>query len=128
MLENSGFHGLGIAPGILQVLAKMGFSVPTPIQVQSIPIVIDGKDMMGIAQTGTGKTLAFGIPLIQKTLREKGIGLVVVPTRELAEQVSEALGKVGSVAESGVAAVRPVSVPAGPAVVASEGKILSCAG
>jgi len=96
MLENSGFHGLGIAPGILQVLAKMGFSVPTPIQVQSIPIVIDGKDMMGIAQTGTGKTLAFGIPLIQKTLREKGIGLVVVPTRELAEQVSEALGKVGA--------------------------------
>ncbi len=90
-----GFYGLGIAPGILEVLAKLEFRVPTPIQEQSIPIAIEGKDIMGVAQTGTGKTLAFGIPLIQHMLQKNGSGLVVVPTRELAIQVNEAIEKVG---------------------------------
>jgi ATP-dependent RNA helicase RhlE len=92
-----GFTGLGIAPGILNILAKLGFTAPTPIQEKSIPIAIEGKDMIGIAQTGTGKTLAFGIPLIQKMLSgRQGVGLVIVPTRELAIQVGQALDTVGT--------------------------------
>ncbi len=90
------FHGLGIAPGILEILAKLRFTVPTPIQEQAIPAGIEGKDVMGIAQTGTGKTLAFGIPLIQRILSEQdSFGLVIAPTRELAAQIDETLEKVG---------------------------------
>ena len=90
------FYGLGIAPGILTILEKGGFKVPTPIQAQSIPVALEGKDLIGIAQTGTGKTLAFGIPLIQRVFEKKGFALVVVPTRELAAQVYESLGQVGA--------------------------------
>lgn len=90
------FYGLGIAPGILQVLAKLNFKVPTPIQEQAIPIAVEGKDLVGIAQTGTGKTLAFGIPLIQHVLHGTGLGLVIVPTRELALQIDETFRKVGA--------------------------------
>ncbi len=95
MTEQKGFYGLGIAPGILKVLDWLKFTVPTPIQEQSIPAAIEGKDLVGIAQTGTGKTLAFGIPMIQFALQDKGVGLVVLPTRELALQVHEALEKIG---------------------------------
>ena len=94
--DQNGFYGLGIAPGILQILARAGFSAPTPIQEQSIPIAIEGKDVMGIAQTGTGKTLAFGIPLVQHILQKNGLGLIIVPTRELALQVEEMLAKVAT--------------------------------
>lgn len=95
--ENIGnsFHGLGIAPGILQILERLQFENPTPIQHQAIPIAIEGKDVIGIAQTGTGKTLAFGIPMIQTLAQKKGQGLVLLPTRELALQVDEALHKIG---------------------------------
>ena len=89
------FHGLGIAPGLLEILIKLRYVTPTPIQHQSIPIAIEGKDVVGVAQTGTGKTLAFGIPIIQRLARTKGRGLVLLPTRELALQVDEALRKVG---------------------------------
>lgn len=68
---------------------------PTPIQHQSIPAGISGADIVGIAQTGTGKTLAFGIPMIQRLGLHKGRGLVIVPTRELALQVNETLEKIG---------------------------------
>src|SRR3989338_4671642 len=95
MNESSGFYSLGIAPSILAVLDKLGFKVPTPIQEKSIATLIEGKDLVGIAQTGTGKTLAFGLPLIQAALRGKQ-ALVVVPTRELAFQVNEVLKKVGA--------------------------------
>ncbi|MFH1046579.1 MAG: DEAD/DEAH box helicase [Candidatus Omnitrophota bacterium] len=88
--QNS-FYGLGIAPGLLAVLEKLKFSVPTPIQYKAIPIAIAGQDVIGIAQTGTGKTLAFGIPMIQRLAQKKGKGLVLVPTRELALQVHDAL-------------------------------------
>lgn len=91
-MQNS-FYGLGIAPGFLEVLNKMKFSVPTPIQYKAIPIAIEGKDIIGIAQTGTGKTLAFGIPMIQRLAQKKGRGLVLVPTRELALQANELLIK-----------------------------------
>lgn len=89
------FYGLGIAPSLLSALEREKFTVPTPIQVQAIPIAIQGKDVVGIAQTGTGKTLAFGIPMIQRITQTKGYGLVVVPTRELAIQVEESLRKFG---------------------------------
>jgi len=87
------FYGLGIAPGILQVLDKLKFVIPTPIQHKAIPIAIEGKDVIGIAQTGTGKTLAFGIPMIQRLSQKNGRGLVLVPTRELAIQVNETFVK-----------------------------------
>ena len=85
------FHDLGIAPGLLQILERMKFTVPTPIQHQCIPAAIQGKDMIGVAQTGTGKTLAFGIPLLQRLSQIPGRALIVLPTRELAYQVEEAL-------------------------------------
>ncbi|MDD5773256.1 MAG: DEAD/DEAH box helicase [bacterium] len=87
------FYGLGIAPGLLDALEKLKFTVPTPIQYKAIPIAIEGKDVMGIAQTGTGKTLAFGIPMVQRLAQIQGRGLVVVPTRELAIQVNESISK-----------------------------------
>src|SRR3989338_3178039 len=90
------FNGLGIAPKIFDVLLNLGFKTPTSIQRKAIPVAIEGKDIIGIAQTGTGKTLAFGIPLIQQILKTgKGKGLVILPTRELALQVNESLQKIG---------------------------------
>jgi len=94
MNQRSGFYNLGIAPNILTILDRLNFKVPTPIQEKSIPLAIEGKDLLGIAQTGTGKTLAFGVPMIQAALRGKQ-GLVVLPTRELAFQVNEVFHKIG---------------------------------
>ncbi len=90
-----GFYGLGIAPALLEILGKLRFKTPTPIQSQAIPVAIQGKDLVGIAQTGTGKTLAFGIPMMQRLFQIPGQGLVLLPTRELALQVDEALRNVG---------------------------------
>lgn len=95
MNNQSDFYGLGIAPSILDVLAKHKFKQPTPIQARSIPIGVEGKDLVGIAQTGTGKTLAFGTPMIQRILQTKCMGLVVLPTRELAIQVRDSLQLIG---------------------------------
>lgn len=91
-----GFHGLGIAPKLVSILERLHFTEPTPIQRQAIPTAITGKDLVGIAQTGTGKTLAFGIPMIQRLSQLRGQGLVLVPTRELAMQVDEALRQIGN--------------------------------
>jgi len=84
------FYGLGIAPKILDILERMKFKVPTPIQLKAIPLALEGKDIMGIAQTGTGKTHSFAIPMVQRLVQKKGIGLVLAPTRELAIQIDEA--------------------------------------
>ena len=90
--QNETFHGLGIAPGLLSLLDTLKFTIPTPIQSKAIPIAIEGKDVIGVAQTGTGKTLAFGIPMVQRLAQHAGgRGLVLVPTRELAVQVCDAL-------------------------------------
>lgn len=89
------FDGLGIAPGVLDILDKLSYKHPTPIQYQAIPTAVEGKDVVGVAQTGTGKTLAFGIPMIQTLARTKGQGLVLLPTRELALQVDQELHKIG---------------------------------
>lgn len=93
--ESASFYGLGIAPRLLGILEKSGFKSPTPIQAQAIPVAIQGKDIVGIAQTGTGKTLAFGIPMLQRLDQVKGQGLIILPTRELALQVDEALVRIG---------------------------------
>ncbi len=86
---------MGIAPGLLDAIDRLKFTEPTPIQRQSIPITVHGKDLIAIAQTGTGKTLAYGIPMIQRLAQIRGRGLVITPTRELALQVDEALNDVG---------------------------------
>ncbi len=91
---NISFDGLGIAPKILEILDRMRFTHPTPIQHKAIPIGIEGKDVIGIAQSGTGKTLAFAIPIIQHLSQRKGRSLILAPTRELALQINEMFGKI----------------------------------
>lgn len=88
------FDSLGLDERILSALAKQGYTSPTPIQAQSIPLLLDNYDLLGTAQTGTGKTAAFTIPIIQHLLDRKSKkrsirALVVTPTRELALQVGE---------------------------------------
>jgi len=92
--SNLNFYGLGIIPKLLDTLEKLKFKHPTPIQSRVIPSAIEGKDVIGIAQTGTGKTLAFGIPLIQRLANLQGRALVLTPTRELAIQVEENILKI----------------------------------
>ncbi len=89
------FFGLGIAPKLLDALQRLKFTTPTPIQFKAIPVAVEGKDLVGIAQTGTGKTLAFSIPMLQRLSATKGQGLVLLPTRELALQVNETLERLG---------------------------------
>ena len=95
MADKTSFHGLGIEPSLLDILERNKFTVPTPIQHQSIPAGIEGKDVIGIAQTGTGKTLAFGIPMIQRIAKQGCKGLVILPTRELALQIDETFQQIG---------------------------------
>lgn len=90
--ESNKFQDLGVMQPIIDVLSQSGITVPTPIQTQAIPGGIEGKDIVGIAQTGTGKTFAFGLPMIQQLLEKPNAnGLVLVPTRELAQQVYDSL-------------------------------------
>ena len=92
------FETLGLAPNLLRALAENGYATPTPIQQQAIPLVLAGQDVLGGAQTGTGKTAAFGLPLLQKLAelpKPEGLrrprALILTPTRALAVQVSENL-------------------------------------
>lgn len=91
------FKELGVSDQVLKALNTMGFEESTPIQAQTIPLGIEGHDIIGQAQTGTGKTAAFGIPMIEKIdLKLRKVqGLVVAPTRELAIQVAEELNRIG---------------------------------
>jgi len=96
------FETLGLSPALLRALADAGYTTPTPIQAQAIPLVLGGHDVLGGAQTGTGKTAAFGLPLLQRLARQtppngprKPRALVLVPTRELAVQVSDSLKAYG---------------------------------
>lgn len=91
------FHDLGIKQDLLNRLDDLKFTTPTPIQYKAIPIAIRGEDMVGIAQTGTGKTLAFALPMMQRLAVSKKKGLVLLPTRELALQVDETLQKFGHI-------------------------------
>lgn len=92
---DTSFNGLGLAPNILSVLNTLGITAPTPIQLRAIPQAVEGRDVIGVAQTGTGKTFAFGLPLLQKIALDEGTALVLVPTRELALQVYENLTPFG---------------------------------
>jgi len=90
------FKALGISDKAIRALSEMGFEEPTPIQLQGIPTLLEGKDMIGQAQTGTGKTAAFGVPLLQKVqpALDSIQGIVLTPTRELAIQVAEELNRI----------------------------------
>ena len=93
------FAALELRPELLQALTALGYEEPTPIQLEAIPLVIEGRDLLGQAATGTGKTAAFSLPVLQhleahRTDRSP-VALVLVPTRELAVQVSEAFHRYG---------------------------------
>ncbi|HSA30514.1 MAG TPA: DEAD/DEAH box helicase [Candidatus Omnitrophota bacterium] len=88
------FYGLGIAPKIMEIIAQLKFTNATPIQHKAIPIALEGKDFIGIAQTGTGKTMAFAIPTVQNLAKGQSSALILVPTRELALQVEESISKI----------------------------------
>jgi ATP-dependent RNA helicase RhlE len=92
-LAQESFYGLGIAPTLLGRIETLGFKHPTPIQYKAIPIACRGEDVVGIAQTGTGKTLAFSVPLLQQMSARAKKGLILLPTRELAIQVLDTLTK-----------------------------------
>jgi len=95
-IEYVNFGELQVTRKIAQALADMGFEEPTPIQVRAVPLLNDGKDVIGQAQTGTGKTAAFGIPIVEMVNLKAGIqALVVTPTRELAIQVAEEISRIG---------------------------------
>ena len=98
------FSSLGLSPALCTPLARLGYSRPTPVQSESIPLVLDGRDMLARAQTGTGKTAAFGLPMIDRLLlrhprraqTRQPRGLILVPTRELALQVHKAIATYGA--------------------------------
>ncbi|MEM7191498.1 MAG: DEAD/DEAH box helicase [Pseudomonadota bacterium] len=92
------FDSLGFAPALNEALSRAGFSQPTPIQSQAIPLALEGHDILGLAQTGTGKTLAFGLPIVEHLLAAPGKprpktakALVLAPTRELVNQIADSL-------------------------------------
>src|SRR5277367_2932072 len=96
------FQQLGLIPPIAQAVAAEGYVVPTPIQARAIPYVLAGRDLLGLAQTGTGKTAAFAPPILQRLAHiSSGKGhreircLVLTPTRELAAQIGESFATYG---------------------------------
>ncbi|HLO03321.1 MAG TPA: DEAD/DEAH box helicase [Symbiobacteriaceae bacterium] len=94
------FRDLGLSENVLKALDDMGFEEPSPIQERAIPLLLQGKDVIGQAQTGTGKTAAFGVPIVDRvdTKLRKVQALVLCPTRELAVQVAEEITKIGKYA------------------------------
>ena len=93
-----GFEALGLSPEILKAVAESGYTKPTPIQAKGIPVVLERRDLIGIAQTGTGKTASFTLPMIEMLSRGRAKArmpraLVLEPTRELADQVSESFDR-----------------------------------
>jgi ATP-dependent RNA helicase DeaD len=93
------FDSLGLADPIVKAVAALGYEEPTPIQREAIPLLISGRDLIGLAGTGTGKTAAFALPLLHRLVASETApthrprGLILVPTRELAMQVAEAVHK-----------------------------------
>jgi ATP-dependent RNA helicase DeaD len=133
----SGFADLTLAPELCHVLSGLGYEEPTPIQAAAIPPLLEGRDLVGQAATGTGKTAAFALPILQRILGEDGraepVALVLVPTRELAVQVSAAMRSYGHDMGARVLAVyggEPIGRQLGPlkrgvdVVVATPGRAL----
>ena len=101
------FDNLGLSPRLLEAVAAMGYTRPTPIQRDAIPYVLEGRDVVGCAQTGTGKTAAFVLPLMQRIAAKPGgpRALVVTPTRELALQIEGVAAEVAKLTKHRVAVV-----------------------
>jgi ATP-dependent RNA helicase RhlE len=94
----STFDTLGLKPDLMNALTDAGLTTPTPIQTKAIPLALQGQDVLGLAQTGTGKTLAFGIPLVSHLLdaperpaARTAKSLILAPTRELVNQIADNL-------------------------------------
>ena len=95
-MQTDNFGDLVLEKRVVAALKDMGFEEPSPIQQQAVPPLLEGKDIIGQAQTGTGKTAAFGIPIVQGIEEHRHIqALIMSPTRELAIQVAEEIGKIG---------------------------------
>jgi ATP-dependent RNA helicase DDX47/RRP3 len=94
----SSFKELGLIDPLLQVLEQVGYKTPTDIQLEALPHALEGRDIIGIASTGSGKTAAFALPILQKLWEEpKGLfACVLAPTRELAFQISQQFEALGS--------------------------------
>jgi ATP-dependent RNA helicase DeaD len=133
----SGFADLTLAPELCHVLSDLGYEEPTPIQLAAIPPLLEGHDLVGQAATGTGKTAAFALPILQRILAEgqraEPLALVLVPTRELAVQVGEAMRSYGRDVRARVLPVyggEPIGRQLGPlkrgvdVVVATPGRAL----
>ena len=115
MSEQTGFKDFGLDEKLLKAVEKVGYTTPTPIQIKAIPVVLEGKDVMGAAQTGTGKTASFGLPILQNLLKYENASvsparhpvqaLILTPTRELALQVAENLEQYASETKLRVACV-----------------------
>src|SRR5215510_2028886 len=108
------FDDLSLTPAMRDAIATMAYTTPTPIQAQAIGPIREGRDLIGCAQTGTGKTAAFAIPTIERLARESSTrstggatrpprALVLAPTRELALQIAETFGALGGAQDIGVA-------------------------
>src|SRR5690606_25818533 len=99
--EPRGFSTLGLDPSLTTTLVELGYEEPTPIQREAIPALLSGRDLLGQAATGTGKTAAFALPILQQVAaleraeRQTPSALILVPTRELAMQVAEAVHRYG---------------------------------
>src|SRR4051812_30456373 len=96
------FTDFGLSEPVLRAIEEEGYSTPTPIQVKAIPHVLEGRDLLGCAQTGTGKTAAFALPIIEHLMKNRVARaakrvrvLVLSPTRELASQISESFTSYG---------------------------------
>src|SRR3954451_1715319 len=93
------FASIGLRRELADAVAALGYEEPTPVQKETIPLMLEGRDLLGQAATGTGKTAAFALPMLQRITEAGAIGrhptagLVLVPTRELAMQVAEAIHK-----------------------------------
>ena len=97
-LKTTSFSGLGLSAGLLRAVAEANYDAPTPIQTRAIPPLLQGRDVLGLSQTGTGKTGAFVLPLLHQLAEEKNRpshrsarALILVPTRELAAQISDSI-------------------------------------
>jgi ATP-dependent RNA helicase DeaD len=118
-----GFSALGLDPALLSALAALGYEEPTAIQREAIPPLLAGRDVLGQAATGTGKTAAFALPLLaphRRRVRASApfAALIVVPTRELAMQVAEAVHKYGR----GLGRIRVVPIYGGQSIVAATAR------
>lgn len=116
------FHNFSLSSELLQVIGELGFKTPTPIQVQSIPLLLTGKDVIGQSKTGSGKTLAFSVPILQRirTDRRSIQALILCPTRELCTQVAREIRKLAKLHAGLQVLILSGGQPIGPQLSALE--------